>query len=164
VKGDRQQPAAAHAIACHLGDCYKTNRTHHPKLEGSTTLSRSIAVRNAVLKAIGLVFVALGFVGVFVPLLPTTPFLLIAGACFARSSPAFHRWLFNHRILGHYVRDWEKNRSIPLSAKILAVVTMSASLAWLALATNAPSIAVWTTGAILACVAAWLVTRPTSKL
>jgi uncharacterized membrane protein YbaN (DUF454 family) len=65
---------------------------------------------------------------------------------------------------GHYVRDWEKNRSIPLSAKILAVVTMSASLAWLALATNAPAIAVWTTGAILACVAAWLVTRPTSKL
>lgn len=132
--------------------------------EGGKTLSPTHKVRNLALKAIGLVFVALGFVGVFVPLLPTTPFLLVAAGCFARSSPAFHQWLFNHRILGHYVRDWERNRSIPLSAKILAVVTMSASLAWLALGTNAPAIAVWMTGAILVCVAAWLVTRPTSKL
>lgn len=108
-------------------------------------------------------FVALGLVGVFLPLLPTTPFLLLALACFARSSPAFHDRLVNHHILGPYIVDWERDRSIPIAAKLASVVMMSASFGWLALGTNAPAIAIWMTGAILLCVAAYIVTRPTSR-
>ena len=107
-------------------------------------------------------FVGLGFIGAFLPLLPTTPFLLLALACFARSSPAIHNWLINHRILGRYIADWERDRSIPLAAKITSVVMMSASFAWLVLGTSAPAIALWMTGAILNAVAVYIVTRPTT--
>ena len=120
-------------------------------------------ITNLLLKVLGMAFVALGFAGVFLPLLPTTPFLLLAAACFARSSPAFHDWLLTHRLLGPYIRDWERDRSIPLAAKLTAVAMMAASLAWMGLASKAPAIAVWMTGAVLICVAAWIITRPTSK-
>ena len=118
---------------------------------------------NLLLKALGLMFVGLGLAGVFLPLLPTTPFLLLAAGCFARSSPAFHDWLVTHRLLGPYIRDWERDRSIPLTAKLTAVAMMSASLSWMAFASNAPAVAVCTAGALLFCVAAWIITRPTSK-
>jgi uncharacterized membrane protein YbaN (DUF454 family) len=118
---------------------------------------------NLLLKALGFMFVGLGLAGVFLPLLPTTPFLLLAAGCFARSSPAFHDWLLTHRLLGPYIRDWERDRSIPLTAKVTAVVMMAASLSWMAFASNAPAIAVWMAGALLSCVAAWIITRPTSK-
>jgi len=118
---------------------------------------------NLLLKALGLMFVGLGLAGVFLPLLPTTPFLLLAAGCFARSSPAFHDWLLTHRLLGPYIRDWERDRSIPLTAKVTAVSMMAASLSWMAFASNAPAIAVWMAGALLSCVAAWIITRPTSK-
>ena len=118
---------------------------------------------NLLLKALGFMFVGLGLAGVFLPLLPTTPFLLLAAGCFARSSPAFHDWLLTNRLLGPYIRDWERDRSIPLTAKVTAVSMMAASLSWMAFASNAPAIAVWMAGALLSCVAAWIITRPTSK-
>ena len=118
---------------------------------------------NLLLKALGFMFVGLGLAGVFLPLLPTTPFLLLAAGCFARSSPAFHDWLLTHRLLGPYIRDWERDRSIPVTAKVTAVSMMAASLSWMAFASNAPAIAVWMAGALLSCVAAWIITRPTSK-
>ena len=118
---------------------------------------------NLLLKALGFMFVGLGLAGVLLPLLPTTPFLLLAAGCFARSSPAFHDWLLTHRLLGPYIRDWERDRSIPLTAKVTAVSMMAASLSWMAFASNAPAIAVWMAGALLSCVAAWIITRPTSK-
>lgn len=118
---------------------------------------------NLILKAGGLLFVGLGLAGVFLPLLPTTPFLLLAAGCFARSSPAFHDWLLTHPLLGPYIRDWDRDRSIPMIAKVTAVTMMAASLTWMALASNAPTIAVWMAGAILSCVAVWLVTRPTAR-
>ena len=115
------------------------------------------------LMLLGFTFVGFGVAGVFLPLVPTTPFLLVALACFARSSPALHEWLINHRTLGPYIVDWERDRSIPLAAKFLSVIMMSASLVWLAVGTDAPAIAVWVTGGVLACVAAYIVTRPTSR-
>lgn len=126
-------------------------------------MSGRLTVRQHVLRGLGVVFVGLGFIGAFLPLLPTTPFLLLALACFARSSPAIHGWLLNHRILGPYIIDWERDHSIPMAAKITSIVMMSASFAWLVLGTSAPAIALWMTGAILICVAAYIVTRPTSR-
>ncbi|AQQ71596.1 Inner membrane protein YbaN [Limihaloglobus sulfuriphilus] len=74
----------------------------------------------------GFISVGLGVLGMFIPLLPTTPFLLLAGVCFARSSQKAHHWLLNNRICGEYIRNYRQNRSIRLSHKISAV-----SLLWI---------------------------------
>lgn len=69
-------------------------------------------------------FVLLGLVGVVLPLLPTTPFLLVATFCFSRSSERLHQALLNNRYVGHLIRDWEQHGVIPLKAKILATSMM----------------------------------------
>lgn len=71
---------------------------------------------------IGSVSLVLGVAGIFLPLLPTTPFLLLAAAMFFRSSPRAYRWLLGHRYLGPYIRSFREDRSIPLRAKIVAHV------------------------------------------
>ncbi len=79
-----------------------------------------------VLLFLGFLSLACGVVGIFVPLLPTTPFLLLAAALFFRSSPRAYKWLLGHKRLGPYIRDFRENRSMPLRAKIIAM-----SLLWL---------------------------------
>jgi len=68
----------------------------------------------------GLFFVLLGIVGLLLPLVPTTPFLLVAAFCFSRSSERLHQYLLNHRWFGHYIRDWEEHGVIPMKAKLFA--------------------------------------------
>ncbi len=70
---------------------------------------------------LGFTCVGLGVLGVFLPLLPTTPFILLAAACFARSSTRFHSWLRGHRIFGPLIREWEEHRAIPRRAKYIAI-------------------------------------------
>lgn len=72
----------------------------------------------------GYFFVLLGLVGVVLPLLPTTPFLLVAAFCFSRSSERLHQYLLNNRYFGQLIKDWEQNGVIPLKAKILATSMM----------------------------------------
>jgi uncharacterized membrane protein YbaN (DUF454 family) len=72
------------------------------------------SLRQALLVAAGLLALGLGLIGVVLPGLPTTPFVLLAAACFAKASPRLHRWLTQHRYLGPMVRDWEAHRSLPL--------------------------------------------------
>ncbi len=64
---------------------------------------------------------ALAALGVVLPLLPTTPLLLLAAACFARSSERCHRWLLQHRVFGPIIQNWQENRCMPPKAKITAV-------------------------------------------
>ena len=78
--------------------------------------------------ALGWAFVAVGLVGVFLPVLPTTPFILLALWCFARSSERFHHWLYHHPRLGPYARAWHEHRVIPPRAKLLSVTMMAARL------------------------------------
>ena len=80
------------------------------------------------LLAIGWLSVALGVIGIFLPVLPTTPFLLLAAACFARSSPRFYHWLVEHPRLGPWIRDYMSGNGIPLKAKVYAVVLMWMSI------------------------------------
>lgn len=83
------------------------------------------------LLALGWLMVGLGFVGIFVPGLPTVPFLLVALWAFSKSSERFHDWLYNHPRMGPPLRDWREHGAIPLRAKILAVATMLISFLWI---------------------------------
>ncbi|MES2818006.1 MAG: YbaN family protein [Pseudomonadota bacterium] len=91
-------------------------------------VSRHRAVRYALL-ALGWLSVVLGVVGIFLPVLPTTPFLLLAAACFARSSRRFYHWLVGHPRLGPWIRDYLDGQGIPLKAKVYAIGLMWASIA-----------------------------------
>ena len=82
-----------------------------------------------VLVGAGSLCVVLGVVGIFLPLLPTTPFMLLAAACFARSSRRFHAWLLGNRTFGPLIHEWEKHRAIPRRTKLTAIVLMSLTLA-----------------------------------
>lgn len=74
---------------------------------------------------LGVLFVLIGIVGIFLPLLPTTPFLLVAAFCFARGSDKFHAWLLNHKVLGPPIADWNRHRVIRLRYKVMATVVMA---------------------------------------
>jgi uncharacterized membrane protein YbaN (DUF454 family) len=80
---------------------------------------------------LGWLLFGLGFVGVFVPVLPTTPFMLLALWCFARSSERFHDWLYNHQVFGPPLQQYREHRVIPVVAKSAALVFMTASLVYL---------------------------------
>lgn len=77
------------------------------------------------LLVVGTIFVGLGILGIFLPLLPTTPFLLLAAACYARSSEKFYHWLLNHEWFSKYIRHYREGKGIPPKAKALAI-----SLIW----------------------------------
>ena len=74
---------------------------------------------------LGWVFVVLATLGIFLPLLPTTPFLLLASSCFLRSSPRWQAWLMRSRWFGPMLRDWNEHRAVRRPVKVVAVVTMS---------------------------------------
>jgi len=69
----------------------------------------------------GSILVGLGVVGIFLPILPTTPFLLLAAACYARSSERFYQWLLNHRWFETYLRPYREGKGIPMKAKVLSI-------------------------------------------
>jgi len=74
----------------------------------------------------GTFFVGLGVLGIFLPLLPTTPFLLLAAACYVRSSKRFYNWILNNKWFGNYVKNYQEKKGVPLKVKILSV-----SLLWI---------------------------------
>lgn len=74
--------------------------------------------------SLGSLALSLGIIGLFLPLLPTTPFLLLAALCFSKSDERLHRWLLHHPLLGPPIVDWQRYRVISVRAKIFAAVTM----------------------------------------
>lgn len=77
----------------------------------------------------GWLSVALGVVGIFLPVLPTTPFLLLAAACFVRSSRRFYDWLVMHPRLGPWFRDYLEGNGVPLKGKVYSIIAMWLSIA-----------------------------------
>jgi hypothetical protein len=74
---------------------------------------------------LGWLFVILGVVGIVLPLLPTTPFLLVAAICFSRGSQRMHDWLINHPTLGPPIVNWQTNRTITRKIKVVALFSMA---------------------------------------
>lgn len=86
-------------------------------------------------RVLGFISLGLGIIGIFLPVVPTTPFVLLAAACFARSSERWHQWLLNNPTFGPMVRRWETDRCISLRTKTVALLSMlgvgSVSVLWL---------------------------------
>jgi uncharacterized membrane protein YbaN (DUF454 family) len=76
----------------------------------------------------GIVSLGLGIAGAFLPLLPTTPLVLLAATCFARSYRPFHEWLWAHRLFGPILQEWHEHRRVSPRVKVTAIATMSVTL------------------------------------
>lgn len=108
---------------------------------------------------LGILSLFLGVIGIVVPLLPTTVFILLAAYSFARSSQPLHDWLINHPRLGPLIRDWHANGAIRRPAKVMATV----SIGIVFLVSLALGIAAWVMliqGVVLSCVLLFIWTRP----
>jgi uncharacterized membrane protein YbaN (DUF454 family) len=81
-------------------------------------------VKRRLLIGAGTLSTVLGIIGIFVPILPTTPFLLLAAACYMRSSERFYQWLINNRIFGAYVRNYVEGRGMPVRIKLLTILLL----------------------------------------
>ena len=89
-------------------------------------------LKKRLLVAAGTVSVGLGVIGIFVPILPTTPFLLLAAACYLRGSQRSYNWLINNRIFGPYIRNYHEGKGIPWKTKIFTIF-----LLWLTIGLSA---------------------------
>ena len=108
---------------------------------------------------IGVVSVVLGVLGIVLPLLPTTPFMILAAWCFAKSSPRLHGWLLPHPRFGQMIVDWRDHRAIRPGAKRAAVLAMAlAFLVSVALGLR-PEVLILQ-AAVLLVMGTWIVTRP----
>lgn len=85
-----------------------------------------MSIKNIVLIIIGSISVVLGVIGIFIPILPTTPFLLLAAYCYFKGSPKLYALLLSNRFLGEYIKNFREHKSIPLKTKIFAL-----SMLWL---------------------------------
>lgn len=90
-------------------------------------------LKRTLLVACGTLSVALGVIGIFFPVLPTTPFLLLAAVCYARSSERFYHWLLTNRWLGEYIRNYREGKGIPLKQKVLTIALLWLSIGYAAL-------------------------------
>ena len=108
---------------------------------------------------VGILCVGLGVLGAFLPVMPTTVFLLIAVWAFSKSSARLERWLLEHPRLGPRIHEWRAHRTIPWSVKITAWVSMAASLA-IIIVTDAGTIALASAGTVIAIGAIYIASRP----
>lgn len=112
-------------------------------------------------QALGLACIGAGAVGALLPLIPTTPFLLVAAFAFARSSPRLHEWLISHRQFGPLINNWRQYGAIDTRSKITAIVVMVAALAITAIA-QAPLHILLIQAGVLSASALFILTRPTA--
>lgn len=116
-----------------------------------------------VLIIVGTISLAIGIVGIFLPILPTTPFLLLSAACYAAGSEKFYVWLINNRIFGNYIRNYREGKGIDLKLKILSIASM-----WIAIGYSAYYVVPFLAGklaliVIVIGVTAHILTIPTLK-
>ena len=112
---------------------------------------------------VGWFFVLLGTIGIFLPVLPTTPFLLISLWAFSQSSERFHNWLYNHRVFGPPLQEWSRYGVIPLRAKIIALGTMAISATLVILYSQAPWYGLSAMVILMGVGAAFILSRPSRR-
>lgn len=119
--------------------------------------------RRIVLIVLGFVSLALGGLGIFVPLLPTTPLVLVAAFAFANSSETLHQWLLDHNVFGPLIVNWRRHRAISRRAKSMSILSMVAILlvSWLV---DVPTSVIAVQAVVLGCAAAFILTRPSMPL
>ena len=115
------------------------------KIDKQSVLNKVV---RALLFALGSLSLALGVLGIFLPLLPTTPFLLLAAACYVRSSDKFYRWLISHPVLSKYILAYLNGEGIPRKAKCYTLLTM-----WLTMGVSAFIVPLWQVQVLLLCIA-----------
>ena len=116
-------------------------------------------MKNKIAIILGVISVVLGAIGIFLPLLPTTPFLLLAGYFFERGSPEFHKKLLEHPKLGPPIRDWEENKRIKRKTKVIALTLIAISSYFPMSNPNISSFGKATIGLVLCSVAIFISTR-----
>lgn len=107
----------------------------------------------------GWVALGLGAAGIFLPVLPTTPFVLLAAWCFSRSSERLHGWLLEHPRFGSLIRDWEVHRVLRLRAKVLATAVILPLVGYMLLVSGAPGWSKALTAVLVLCGLAFVWTR-----
>jgi uncharacterized membrane protein YbaN (DUF454 family) len=108
---------------------------------------------------VGLLALALGAIGIALPLLPTTPFILVAAFAFAQSSEKLHQWLLDHNVFGPLIDNWQRHGAISRRAKVLSVVSMAALLL-ISVAMVAPPAVIIVQLVVLGGAALFILTRP----
>ena len=108
---------------------------------------------------VGLLALALGAIGIALPLLPTTPFILLAAFAFAQSSETLHQWLLDHNVFGPLIDNWQQHGAISRRTKVVSVMTMAA-LPVISLLVGAPPVLVWVQVVVLGASAGFILTRP----
>lgn len=110
--------------------------------------------------ALGFVFVGTGVVGVFLPVLPTTPFMILALWMFSKSSDRFHHWLYSHPVFGPPLQLWREYRVVPLAAKVVAVSMMIASFIYVVFWTAMPLWAISLIALVMVSTAWFILDKP----
>ena len=116
-----------------------------------------------ILLSLGLLCVGLAFIGIFIPGIPTTPFLIVALWAFAQSSKKFHAWLLNHKRFGTVLRNWESHKVVPIKAKILMVILQITAVAMIQYSLNNIFITIGL-AVLLLCVASYVISLPSKVL
>ena len=120
-------------------------------------------IKKYLLIGLGLLFVGLGFLGIIIPGIPTTPFLLLSAWFFSKSSTFLESWLINHKIFGPLIRDWKEHRSINRKSKIIAVFVIIPTFAF-SIYKSLNIIIDLLLGIICVCLCAYLISRPEPPL
>ena len=81
-------------------------------------------IRKSLIFLGGFISLILGIIGIVIPILPTTPFLLLASAAFAKSSEKFNNWLLNNKVLGAYIRNYKEGKGMPLKIKVITLLLL----------------------------------------
>ena len=119
-------------------------------------------MKKILLLSLGWLCVGLAFLGIFIPGIPTTPFLIVALWAFAQSSKKFHSWLLNHKMFGPILRNWESHKVVPRNAKILMVILQIFAVIMIQYSLN--NIFITTALTLLLICVAWYVISLPSKI